>query len=300
MTDYGFRLRLLLAPDRFIDHEGQYLTFSVVKERLAFELQSIGAKRISESRTLDFIAKGFLSEEDAAQKGTRLQYSLMLTCACLGIGITFNPERSSGTTEELKRRRNGQRVYGPEYIKYGLTTFKNNLEHGPSLSNIHLTSYEPSERFIRMLGDFWNKNPNPTAKQQLALEIVCLSEFEFSPRAQYISLATSLEALATRHDRKKEEIDYLKRIIEYSNNIGTNASLLDAMKSLKKESISSSCKKLIKQYLGESRVVEFSELYNIRSRILHSGEIPETVDLMFAQSKLKRLVMDLLIRMIIQ
>ncbi|HBO0950892.1 hypothetical protein [Pseudomonas aeruginosa] len=104
--------------------------------------------------------------------------------------------------------------------------------------------------------------------------------FEYSSMVRLILSMTVIEMLAGSGGRRSDEeqavIDELvQKIQESSLSKDQKGSLAQAVGGCKKYSIGKSCRKFVSQKLGKDQAKAFNDLYNYRSRLVHSGEIDE-------------------------
>ena len=76
----------------------------------------------------------------------------------------------------------------------------------------------------------------------------------------------------------------VKRMIEKAATAGDleeseRKSLTDGLGNLKRESISSACRRLVRTHCGDSAVEAFTRAYGIRGELLHNGEPSSETDL---------------------
>lgn len=127
-------------------------------------------------------------------------------------------------------------------------------------------------------------------KQLLASEIYTSSFFDASPRSRFITLVTAVEALLEPLKRS-EEVEKLVAELKAQTSQSTldettKNSIISSLQRIKYQSISQAgriiAQRLIPDALfdGQSSADFFTHSYNLRSRILHSGTIPEkSIDL---------------------
>jgi hypothetical protein len=104
--------------------------------------------------------------------------------------------------------------------------------------------------------------------------------FEYSSMVRLILSMTVIEMLAgsgeSRSNKEQAVVDELvQKIQESSLTKDQKKSLALAVGGCKKYSIGKSCRKFVSQKLGKDQAKAFNNLYNYRSRLVHSGEIDE-------------------------
>ncbi|EKG2484548.1 hypothetical protein QTV42_004170, partial [Vibrio vulnificus] len=86
-----------------------------------------------------------------------------------------------------------------------------------------------------------------------------------------------------RTDQELQVLDYLMSAMEQKPDIDdkTKASLSNALDSIRFQSISKSCKALVKNLLGGKDAKLFYKLYDYRSQLVHAGTLKNDRDEMF-------------------
>ncbi|MGO4606048.1 hypothetical protein AB4142_06905 [Variovorax sp. 2RAF20] len=113
-----------------------------------------------------------------------------------------------------------------------------------------------------------------------AIDMLSSIHFEYSSMVRLILSMTVIEMLAGsgghRSNEEQAVVDELvQKIQEYSLSKDQKESLALAVGGCKKYSIGKSCRKFVSQKLGKDQAKAFNDLYNYRSRLVHSGEIDE-------------------------
>jgi len=70
----------------------------------------------------------------------------------------------------------------------------------------------------------------------------------------------------------------------------------NALRNLRQQSVSAACRGLVKAYCGELAAKDFAHAYGVRSKMLHTGELPSGSDLAAKSLELEALVRRLLSR----
>jgi hypothetical protein len=113
-----------------------------------------------------------------------------------------------------------------------------------------------------------------------SIDMLGAIHFEYSSMVRLILSMTVIEMLAGSGGRRSNEeqavIDELVQSIQKSAlSKDQKESLALAVGGCKKYSIGKSCRKFVGQKLGKDQAKAFNDLYNYRSRLVHSGEIDE-------------------------
>jgi hypothetical protein len=146
----------------------------------------------------------------------------------------------------------------------------------------------------------------PTPSQILAMEIYNLSHFESSLRARFVTLITAVECISKPQDQASEIKDLVERLTKLAEaddvirrlnneNRALRESFLGRLKGLKKESIGKACERIVFARLGESGKSQFKEWYDTRSKIVHTGVVPDGINVGSEVTRLDEMVSQLLL-----
>lgn len=121
-------------------------------------------------------------------------------------------------------------------------------------------------------------------KIEIATNILSTSLFDDSLINRIILSMTSIEVLSNKISRPETEIKVIDRLIEKLHampdvNNQIKESLTKSIVSIKNQSISKSCKLLIKQLLGKKEAEKFYQLYEFRSQIVHAGVLKDNKEM---------------------
>jgi CII-binding regulator of phage lambda lysogenization HflD len=308
MAKYNFRIRVLKARGSTldIDQPNKYYTFT--SPDINVKVSSTYTKTtIKKSDRLSFIGSDFATKKDAQMVGENFLNALMITFARLRVGVDFGARAPKSHITE----------YG---LKFFEQKFKKNL-----INDVHgLMVYEPepslefaSYNMKLVLGrsessfeEVWRKSLTKqielTEKERIAFDLFNLSFFQNNEESRFILLIMAIESLIKQKKRNENEINYIDKIIEQTENEeslenGEKESFINAFGSLKSESISKAGRKLVEKKLGHkkyknlSAVKFFSECYQIRSKLVHgTSSLPTREEVAQYAGELEVFVSDLL------
>jgi hypothetical protein len=235
-------------------------------------------------RTLILQGGGFSSEEDAHAAGTPVKTAVMLAGLLLGVGIDVGTDQ---VISPAPRHTDGQPiehwqpdVHGlqivPEHdrLAFGLLYFSRPMLKKP-ISNSDLEE---------KVAEAYAPDKALTKKQTLATQLYSQSHFQSSDATRFLTLISAIEALAERHRRAPATVVLINRVIEQAATAGDleefeRKSLIDGLGNLKRESISSACRRLVRTHCGDPAVEAFIHAYRIRGELLHNGEPSSETDL---------------------
>jgi hypothetical protein len=297
MTTYAFRITCKLAGDHFAIKEHTPLVLPAPTPPIQVMLGE--SKDQAGGRTLILQGGGFSSAEEARAAGLPVKTAVMLAGLRLGVGIDVgtdqvtSPAPSYGDGQPITQWQpdvHGLQVV-PEldrlafgFIYAGRPMLKRPISHS-DLEEKVVESYAPDKAL--------------TKKQTLAAQLYSQSHFHLSDAARFLTLISAIEALAERRRRAPSTVVLVERMIEQAATAGEieeseRKSLTDGLGNLKRESISSACRRLVRTHCGDPAVEAFTRAYRIRSELLHNGEPSSetnlTVELLHLDTLVRRLV----------
>jgi hypothetical protein len=299
MPTFGFRLQFWTSTAQSMDTENESIVLKLPETERTIKL--LPASKDSNNNWCNLIIQGsgYGSEDEAFKEGERIKNCILLSGPTLRMGFDIGKDKprlqfAKAIKEEYKEK------FGVQIIDdvHGLIVYSEDVPVAAISANITGIVSVPIRGFINNCIELYNNNYIISDKQSLALELYNLSHFDRSIRGRFLTLVTVIECLSVREERSDASIKFLEELIENTNrsNLGTNdkESLIKALESLRNESISRSCRKLIKRHLGKNGVKQFQIYYDIRGHILHDGDPPGGVDLGTEVNNLDSFVSDLL------
>jgi hypothetical protein len=140
-----------------------------------------------------------------------------------------------------------------------------------------------------------------TKKQTLAAQLYSQAHFQSSDAARFLTLISAIEALAERQRRAPATVALIERMIEKAATTSDleeseRKSLTDGLGNLKRESIGSACRRLVRTHCGDPTMDAFTRAYGVRGELLHNGEPSPETDLVVEVLTLDPLVRHLIVR----
>lgn len=318
MSTYGFRVQFHLPIGTDLDSQQNAFEIILpeghrVILKSAFETDTDSLQNINK---LVIAGSGFSTKEEAFTYGRKVKNALILCGSTLKMGIDAGKDNlisGAGLSIREKAEISGIRLLNEIH---GLSVFPEDMRICPISVSADLTVGKPVEIFISKFVDAYQVNPKFNEKQLLAFELYTLSHFESSLRARFLTLISVIECLVVHESRpegiikylsslinltkatlddknsivtvlnntkdtlnSKDAVVYLETIIELTERQTSEVeTLVGGLSNLQKESITNSCKNLVKQYLGEEKAKFFKKCYKIRGALTHSGNIPKDID----------------------
>lgn len=158
---------------------------------------------------------------------------------------------------------------------------------GLSLStSVKITLIHSAKSIIEPISDILQSNIPIDAKLLVACELFTSSRLESTERAKFVGLISSLEPLCEQKNYEIpdliNEIKELKSIISKTNyEEQIKNSILGRIEGLKKESVSQSIKRTIKEYFPNNKetLETIIDAYDTRSKILHEGLVDPDINI---------------------
>jgi hypothetical protein len=243
---------------------------------------------------------GFSSEAEARAGGAPVKTALMLAGVLLGVGIDVGDDQ----------------VVSPRPLVDGqpderLQSEVHGLQVVPEIEGMHFWSL-PLGRPVRRIspGDFEKKVAEGyglgkplTKKQTLAAQLYNQSHFLSSEAARFITLISAVEVLAEQSRSSPAAVALVQKLIDMAvAAVDVEASEKQALEKhlgyLKRESIGSACRALVRTHFEEPAVKDFTRLYKTRSELLHNGEPASGTDLAVELRELDLFVRRLVLRQV--
>jgi hypothetical protein len=157
----------------------------------------------------------------------------------------------------------------------------------------------PLERLGAELEAHYGKNPRLTAKQELALELYSTSHYEASKKTRFLALITIVEVLAERLKQPEQIQDLINNFFKITAETDLEEERKEAfqkqLENLRQQSITSACRALTKQHLGPEGEKIFKAYYDLRGKLVHTGEAKKVESLDEVTSALDLIVSRLLL-----
>lgn len=240
---------------------------------------------------------------EIAQESKKVEQALILAFAKIGIGIAYPKNLASEVILEIIKEKAESKFLQENTKlseahceipllhfsdKFGVVLF---LENSFPWDSEAREEKEPvdiinfSETFKH---HYENLKPIHVADQgfkkiETATSILTTLIFDDSLINKIILSMTVIEVLSEKTLRPKTELktlEYLACILDGNNDIdqNTKSTLNQALKSIQFQSISKSCKNLVKDLLGGKDAKLFYTLYDYRSQLVHAGSLKKDSD----------------------
>ncbi|RTN76008.1 HEPN domain-containing protein [Enterobacter asburiae] len=238
-----------------------------------------------------------LSYKEIAIDSRRVEQALILSFAEIGIGIAY-PDNLASTSLLEKAKRESEIYFIQQHIKSDGDYYVIPLIHWGDKFGVHIfqekstpwdtkatQEIEPvdADEFDAYFKQHYMLMENVLAagdeykKIKIATSMLSTSLFDESLINRIILSMTAIEVLTDRVLRDEKEIktiDFLTNIMNKMDvDDNTKASLAKGLNSLKLQSISKSCKKLVHTTLGRRDAELFYKLYDYRSQLVHAGHL---------------------------
>jgi len=317
---YNFRLKFGLSYNASFNCEKDSIRIDLTNNK-SFILRPAKDKTLIKNTSIYIIkGEGFSTEEEAYNQGKRAENALLWYGVKYNIGVDFkkgktkfgigmdnkkNTIHSTKAMEDFFYQKFNVKVLNDEF---GLTIYPENKEQTLFISGLFSGSSKiPIENFIEIFQQGFDINLDE--KEYLALELYSSSIFEASISTKFLILIITIESLIPQEKRGSELISYLNILMKQTEKAKLSEDNINILKNglgnLKRESILSGGKKLLRRYIesknynGKSAEAFFDECYKIRSNLVHYGN-PRISEEDFGKvtNTLSKMVNNLLISMI--
>ncbi|SGY95953.1 HEPN domain-containing protein [Moritella viscosa] len=258
---------------------------------------------LKDGDTLILTSTDSMLYREIISESRKVEKSLILGLAEFGIGVAY-PENlaSEAILEKVKQKveslflKEHTKVYDTYYEsplfhfsdKFGVVLFQE--ESFPWDSNakeenepVEMKSFD--EVFSGIYGQIKDLHiiGDKFKKIEVATSILTTSIFEDSLINKIILSMTVIEVLSdkvSRSDDELEVLDCLSNVLHEKSDVDqcTKQAIIQALNSIRVQSISKSCKILVKDLLGGKDAKLFYKLYNYRSQLVHAGVLESDRD----------------------
>ncbi|WP_429135681.1 hypothetical protein ACQXXB_07895 [Aeromonas veronii] len=260
-------------------------------------------KSLKDDDTLILTSESSMTYREIMFESKKVEQALILGLAELGIGVAY-PENlaSEALLEKIKKEAESQflkthtKVYDSFYEmplihfsdKFGVVLFPEQSFPWDSKAEqdkepVDITKFDEafSKNYEKLKG--LQIIDDKFKKIEIATSILTTSIFEDSLINKIILSMTVIEVLSNKESRSDEELkvlDYLAKVLHDRSDIdlNTKSSINQALESSRYQSISKSCKVLVKSLLGKKDANLFYNLYNYRSQLVHTGVLKNDRD----------------------
>jgi len=242
-------------------------------------MSSVEGEKISESRYLTVQGEGFETYRDASIEMLKVEQALKLAALNKHIGInTTNSGHKNYPLNAILRKSENN------YIEHGLF-FKQLMSRRAYPANMVI--WDPNaisetdslnfSSFSQECAKYYREYPVAFSLTS-SIDLLSAIHFEYSSMVRMILSMTIIEMLAGSGEKRTTDelvvIDELiSRIQQSSLEKDQKVSLAKAVNGCKSYSIGNSCRKFIKRKLGKEQAMKFHDLYDLRSKLVHSGGI---------------------------
>ena len=298
-----FRIRFKLPTGETINISAASVDVETSTGGSPYVLRSLSESApINGADQLILSSQGFESEEDAWNAGRDAKAALLLAAATVGTGIDTGKDRASGSfgkvVVDMMLDEHGVALRSDVH---GLTVFDDRVKTVFGSFGGRVSVGRSGDAFLKAFGEAINARLSLTEKQRLALELLGYSHFESSLRARFLTLITVVETLIESKLRPPTALAHVDALITATLaaalDENESASIVGGLQWLRFNSIGQATRALVsasagdKLYGGKRPDSFFSACYEMRSRIVHTGDTPDELGQVYPE--LERLVRDL-------
>ena len=283
MKTFGFRLRFYLPACR--EFEGlrtkRRMHLETGSARVYLRRIARRRKKAGDPNEFIFFGEKFSTLESAQDFGIRLRLALVIFCAREGIGLNVGKDKATSMIGQHFRDMLNQKFN--VQIRNDIHGLDVYCEYPPVKlfqTSATVSSHRVVEGHEKALGFLLENLPTLSEAQMLALELYNLTYFGMSSRARFLALVTVVEVLAQPASKSASARALVKRLqatVRTSKlSEQEKKELCEGLVRLKKDSISSACRKIISQLVNQTESRYFNACYKARSDLLHNGETKRT------------------------
>jgi Apea-like HEPN len=284
---YAFRIRVNRPSNVSLNSTLTRIDYPVEQAGIALSLRASSSERDKSIHDADrwvFIGEGYSSENEASNAGDLFQDALMLALTKVRVGVDFGARAGKTVLtkygEQFYSQQHGKRVL---HDVHGLTVY--DIEPPPSFltQNISAVVGRNTDTFNHYLSAFIARQPQLTDRERLALQLFHVSFFQPTADTRFLLLVMAIEALIEPIPKSLEAIAHVNNFISEIQNSGLQktekCSLIGSLQWMRDESINQSGRRLVqtrlgtKKYQGKACHKFFSEVYSLRSALVH-GKTP--------------------------
>ncbi len=243
-------------------------------------LKTVQTEPIHSTSSLAIGCGGFPDEAAAKSPAERVRDALSICGVDLQIGVDVGKGKTIVGLGNVIREMAEKHGFQILNDIHGIQIYRDDIPTS------HVTGHPASlslryskDRFESGIHRAYQLSGSIGARTRTALEVFNSSFFEGTDSARFVTTVTALEVLAEKEHsptRVIEVIDDLKgrvrELMVSETEKEERDRLLDRLGDLKRESISHSIKGLIDRHVGGDRASFFTDIYGIRSRMLHDGD----------------------------
>jgi len=299
MATFGFRLQFWTSRAQLIETKNEAIVLKLRETEKTIKLFPVSKDSNNICYNLIIQGSRYVSEDEASKEGERIKNCILLSGLTLRMGFDIGKDKpilqfAKPLKDEYKDK------FGVQIIDdvHGLIVYSEDMPVTTISANINALVSVPINNFINVFIEYYKNDYIISERYSLALELYNMSHFDKSLRGRFLTLVTVIESLSVREERSEASMKHLEELIGITkeSDLETNdkESLIKGLDDLRKESISRSCRKLVKRHLGQEGVKQFQRYYDVRGRILHNGAPPDEVNLDIETQNLDIFVSDLL------
>lgn len=303
-ASYGFRVRFAFVAAGTIISEDNFVTFET---QLGMPLKFASADKrtqIRDSSQFAISGLGFDSVATATEAAESVCDALLLYAVRQQTGIDLGRDSiSSLQISETGEKYIAEMLNAERIIvdKLGITVFE--VDPKPTFFGMKMSGQTTSQSdfLTEKLASTVGKFRFTSLKAQLAADLYGVSHFVGRVPARFLLLVCALEAMLEFEPKSEDAVKHIDFLIEKTKTSMLSEqeaeSILAGLRFLKRESISSSGRRLALQaggdggYGGEESQRFFGRIYKMRSQLVHEGKF-EAKEMHSLIGELERLVKD--------
>jgi hypothetical protein len=283
MTLYDFRLRFKLPKEHRIDSNEDKIDLLVIPHKETITLTSgIEESPIKNHDSVAIVGKSYNSIDEAKNAAEKSKRALLYWSLTQRSGIDFGDGKQKSAITKAGLALDEKQLGCPVRNDiHGIDVY----EHADKVM-FHEVDFKyiigrNIPKLIDVFQSEYTNNRNSKVKQLLASEIYASSFFDITPRTRFITLVTAIEALLEPQKRPDQVETLITEFEEKTKETIQDSTLkfpiLSALELLKYHSHKYVGRELVSKLIptenfdGKTSSAFFSDIYDLRSKILHEG-----------------------------
>jgi hypothetical protein len=307
MPDYSFRFRVDVASRSTLSSDAPVLRLLETPSGQHIELADSAGKQISKSQQLVLRARAWPTAQEATDAGQRFSDVFAVALVRHRVGVELWGRRGGGFVF-APGLQTLEALHGGRWLNDipGLMVYQTDPPVSFVRPNATVQSGCSADAFIETFGTLAHTGIHLTDPERVAIDLFNASFFEPASDTRLLTLVMALEALVEPRRRSDDAVTLVRSFVDAVNRSQLSQSERDSLASqlgfLQTESISSAGRRLARErlggrtYMGLDAPQFFTHCYDLRSRLMHGGDIrTELAGIGEASATLEVFVSDLLV-----
>jgi hypothetical protein len=289
---YAFRFRVNRSPGHTLNTEATRIDYPVEQPGISLSLRASSAdlkETINKAARWVLIGEGYRSESEARTAATQFQDSFMLALAKVRLGVDAGERGGKFFLTEY-----GEQFYTAQYGRrvlndvHGLTAYSLIPQPAFLTHDVNTLIGKPIADFDQSFSALIARPPQLGSRERLALSLFHASFFQPTADTRFLLLVMTIEALIVPQEKSPAAVAHIDAFMATIKDSSLpdveKTSLLGSMRHVRNQSISQAGQQLVttllgrKTYQGKVPHKFFSQVYGLRSDLVHGNSAPPTFE----------------------